>query len=527
MDLPNRKRAIGTKWVFKNKKDERGIVIRNKTRLVAQGHRQEEGIDYKEVFAPMERIEAIRLFLAYASFIGFLVDQMDVKSAFLYGTIEEEVYVTQPPRFKDPDHPDKVYKVVKALYGLHQAPRAWHVKRGRGTKLPQSSGPPVKVGDEAVHKELGDIMERAATTASSFRTEQASRVNTLGSKEDSMKLMELMEHYTKLSELFWGIATARTTDDGEVEISANIDGQVKTITEESLRRHLMLEDSDEAHDSPLPRVYTLRSNEGSLQQNELMDLVTKLTDRIEVLENDMQQTKKVYSFALTKLILRMKKLEKKGRKIFEIDKDPTILFVHPEQDMEYDFDISTAKGFTTASVPVTTASASISTLQEEFDRARQEQEVVAEADQAHDIDWSDPAVLRYHALQNRSFSVAESSKKRSREDYDEDNAKKQKLEDDVEKEEVRDSIDIVPRDDIAIDIESLATKYPIVNWKTHDVLDLHILVQERIAIHMMIEKKYPLIQEMLSRMLSRRLEVDQESKMAFELLWFIRSQLQK
>ncbi|GJZ83856.1 putative ribonuclease H-like domain-containing protein [Tanacetum coccineum] len=126
VDLPIRKRAIGTKWVFRNKKDERGIVIRNKARLVAQGHRQEEGIDYEEVFAPVARIEAIRLFLAYASFMGFLVYQMDVKSAFLYGTIEEEVYVTQPPGFKDPDHPNKVYKVVKALYGLHQAPRAWY-----------------------------------------------------------------------------------------------------------------------------------------------------------------------------------------------------------------------------------------------------------------------------------------------------------------------------------------------------------------------------------------------------------------
>ncbi|GJS13726.1 putative ribonuclease H-like domain-containing protein [Tanacetum coccineum] len=87
---------------------------------------QEKGIDYEEVFAPVARIEAIRLFLAYASFIGFLVYQMDVKSAFLYGTIEEEVYVTQPPGFKDHDHRDKVYKVVKALYGLHQAPRAWY-----------------------------------------------------------------------------------------------------------------------------------------------------------------------------------------------------------------------------------------------------------------------------------------------------------------------------------------------------------------------------------------------------------------
>nr|GEW30516.1 retrovirus-related Pol polyprotein from transposon TNT 1-94 [Tanacetum cinerariifolium] len=125
VDLPHRKRAIGTKWVFRNKKDERCIVVRNKARLVAQGHTQEEGIDYEEVFAPVARIEAIRLFLAYVSFMGFMVYQMDVKSAFLYGTIEEEVYVCQPPGFEDPDHPDKVYKVVKALYGLHQAPRAW------------------------------------------------------------------------------------------------------------------------------------------------------------------------------------------------------------------------------------------------------------------------------------------------------------------------------------------------------------------------------------------------------------------
>ncbi|GJX65472.1 putative ribonuclease H-like domain-containing protein [Tanacetum coccineum] len=227
VDLPSGKKAIRTKWVFRNMKDERGIVIRNKARsmigsliyltasrpdimfavcacarfqvtpkishllavkrifryskgkptlglwysrdspfelvdytnsdyavstqdnksttggylltkgfdagrfqyLVSSeswGRRQEEGIDYEEVFAPVARIEAIRLFLAYASFMGFLVYQMDVKSAFLYGTIEEEVYVTQPPGFKDPDHPDKVYKVVKALYGLHQAPRAWY-----------------------------------------------------------------------------------------------------------------------------------------------------------------------------------------------------------------------------------------------------------------------------------------------------------------------------------------------------------------------------------------------------------------
>ncbi|GKC66317.1 putative ribonuclease H-like domain-containing protein, partial [Tanacetum coccineum] len=124
VDIPNEKRAIGSKWVFRNKNDERGIVIRNKARLVAQGYTQEEGIDYDEVFAPVARIEAIRLFLAYASFKDFVVYQMDVKNVFLYEKIEEEVYVCQPPGFEDLDFPDRVYKVEKALYGLHQAPRA-------------------------------------------------------------------------------------------------------------------------------------------------------------------------------------------------------------------------------------------------------------------------------------------------------------------------------------------------------------------------------------------------------------------
>nr|GEV23999.1 hypothetical protein [Tanacetum cinerariifolium] len=125
-DLPFRKKAIGTKWVYRSKKDKRGVVVRNKAQLVSQGHMQEEGIDYDEFFAFVARIKAIRIFLAFASYTGFIVYQMDVKCAFLYDTINEEVYVTQPPSFVDPKFPNKVYKVVKALYGLHQAPRAWY-----------------------------------------------------------------------------------------------------------------------------------------------------------------------------------------------------------------------------------------------------------------------------------------------------------------------------------------------------------------------------------------------------------------
>ncbi|GJS70127.1 putative ribonuclease H-like domain-containing protein [Tanacetum coccineum] len=450
---------------------------RNKARLVAQGPRQEEGIDYEEVFAPVARIKAIRLFLAYASFVGFLVYQMDVKSAFLYETIEEEVYVTQPPGFKDPDYLDKVYKVyvddiifgstnkelctafeklmkdkfqmcstgeltfflglqviqkedgifisqdkyiakilkkfnytdvksastpvdlekplvkdgdvddvdvylyrsmirylkgkptlglwysrdspfelvaytdsdyagatqdrksttggcqflgnrliswqckkqtvvatstTEAEYDKHieylmlkasplksclrrgylcqyavkhvgstcniknvlkESKTSRHVKRGRDTKIPQSSGLLVKVGDEAVHKELGDKMERDATTASSLEAEQDSdaqtrfettfkqsndppltRVNTLGSGEDNMKLMELMSHCTTLSEL--QTAALSTNEDGVRGITATIDRKVKVfISESSIRRHLKLEDSDGISSLPTVEIF--------------------------------------------------------------------------------------------------------------------------------------------------------------------------------------------------------------------------------------------------------------------------------
>ncbi|KAJ9535256.1 hypothetical protein OSB04_un001651 [Centaurea solstitialis] len=123
---PRKRTIIGSKWIFRNKLDEIGTIIRNKARLVAQGYRQEEGIDYDETFAPVARLEAIRLFLAFAAHMNFKVYQMDIKNAFLNGKLNEEVYVAQPPGFVDPKFPDHVYKLNKALYGLKQAPRAWY-----------------------------------------------------------------------------------------------------------------------------------------------------------------------------------------------------------------------------------------------------------------------------------------------------------------------------------------------------------------------------------------------------------------
>ncbi|GKB03026.1 retrovirus-related pol polyprotein from transposon TNT 1-94 [Tanacetum coccineum] len=123
---PKNMTIIGTKWVFRNKLDENGVVSRNKARLVAQGYNQQEGIDYDETYAPVARLESIRILLAYACALDFKLFQMDVKSAFLNGFINEEVYVAQPPGFIDFEKPDHVYKLKKALYGLKQAPKAWY-----------------------------------------------------------------------------------------------------------------------------------------------------------------------------------------------------------------------------------------------------------------------------------------------------------------------------------------------------------------------------------------------------------------
>ena len=126
VERPKNYNVIGTKWVFRNKQNEDGMVVRNKTKLVAQGFTQVEGLDFGETFAPVARLEAIRILLAYACSHNIKLFQMDVKSAFLNGKISELVFVEQPPGFEDPKKPNHVYKLSKALYGLKQAPRAWY-----------------------------------------------------------------------------------------------------------------------------------------------------------------------------------------------------------------------------------------------------------------------------------------------------------------------------------------------------------------------------------------------------------------
>ncbi|GKA57219.1 ribonuclease H-like domain-containing protein [Tanacetum coccineum] len=315
--------------------DERGIVIRNKARLVAQGYTQEEGIDCDEVFAQVARIEEIRLFLAYASFKDFVVYQMDVKSAFLYGKIKEEVYVCQPPGFEDPDFPDRVYNVEKALYGLHQAPRAWYetlstylldnsypntykekqrkvleVEEFWSTVKAKTINGEVQLHalvdgkkilitksfvrrdlkledeeDEAVHKELGDSLVRAATTASSLEAEQ-----------DSGNITKTRSKATPNESSSLG-----TTSGGGPRCQETMGDTIAQTRFENVSKH--------SNDSLLARGNTLQSDKDRLKLDELMALCTTLQNKV----LDLEKTKTSQHNKIASLKRRVKKLEKKNR----------------------------------------------------------------------------------------------------------------------------------------------------------------------------------------------------------------------
>ncbi|GJS17673.1 putative ribonuclease H-like domain-containing protein [Tanacetum coccineum] len=927
--------------LLQNKKDERGIVIRNKARLVAQGYTQEEGIDYDEVFAPVARIEAIRLFLAYASFKDFVVYQMDVKSAFLYGKIEEEVYVCQPLGFEDPEFPDKVYKVEKALYGLHQAPRAWYetlstylldnrfqrgqidktlfIKRIKSDILlvqvyvddiifgstkkelctdfeklmhkkfqmssigeltfflglqvtqkddgifisqdkyvdeilkkfgfstvktastPMETSKPLLKDAEAedvdVHlyrSMIGSLILDRKSTSRGYQflgrrliswqcKKQTIVANSTTKAEDSneKKLIQMIKIHTdhnvadmltKAFDPYWiflnqhgefgiydkqhgcyqetigsegfqeivdflngshisllanvlnevvyeewddRVESATTTAaslDAE-QASGNINRTQSTVIpnvplpqgigvggsprcQEAMGGSIAQTRSERVttpHLDHLPRVYTLGSDEGSMTLQELTVLCTTLSKKVEILEADLKQTKQVFGAAYTKLIMKVKKLEKtvktshsrrrakivvsddeedskdsskQGRMIEEIDQDAGVTLAEQtttklkqrQERAGYKATIRLQEQLDKQERQRIVGDAEAAQrLQEEIDaaekqrmaqvhqaaqgfiedewediRARveadeeltqklqaEERDKYSEVDQARMLVDLINQRKRYFAAQKaeakrnkpmtqaqqrtymsnyikhmgshtmqqlkrytfdelkelfettmkhvstftsietedkeRESELAAGSSKRPRAEHDEqhdkESVKKQKLEEnDAEKEELRACLDIVPRDEIAMDFESLATKYPIIDWKTHiltenmmyyqiiradrssknykifsEMLDdfdrqdvtlfepceedevwrnqqgynliswrlfdscgVHVLLMANgIAIHMMIEKKFPLTQEMLSRMINRRLEVDHESEMAFELLRITRSQLKK
>ncbi|GJS67471.1 retrovirus-related pol polyprotein from transposon TNT 1-94 [Tanacetum coccineum] len=216
----------GTKWVFRNKKDERGIVIRNKARLVAQGYTQEEGIDYDEVFSPIARIEAIRLFLAYASFKDFVVYQMDVKSAFLYGKIEEEVYVCQPPGFEDPDFPDRVYKTM----GLKEE-KLTRPYSSEGKKMSSKGELTFFLGLQVQLKKDGIFISQDTYVGEILKKFRFTEVKTASTPTETQKPLLMIPSQSKVQEID---VVANSTTEAEYVAASSCCGQVLWIQNQLL-----------------------------------------------------------------------------------------------------------------------------------------------------------------------------------------------------------------------------------------------------------------------------------------------------
>nr|GEU78476.1 putative ribonuclease H-like domain-containing protein [Tanacetum cinerariifolium] len=308
VDLPFGKKAIGTNRIYRNKKDERGVVVRNKARLVAQGHRQEEGIDYDEVFAPVARIKAIEIFLAFASYMRFIVYQMNMKSAFLYGKIDKEVYVSKSLGFIDPKFPNKVYKVVKALYGLHQAPRAWYATLS--TFLVQSGYRRGLIDKTLfIKKDKKDIMLTTVATS----TTEADYVAAANCCRQvlwiqNQRMVILFRLGKKMQ--FELVLGALNGDQPPVTESSCIHD-----TTQDPRDSLDLEGTNGSegdqvqspHDSPLLGGHTSYRSEGALNLEELFSICTNLSNRVLALET----VKDAQAAEIIALKARIKKLEKK------------------------------------------------------------------------------------------------------------------------------------------------------------------------------------------------------------------------
>nr|GEY64000.1 ribonuclease H-like domain-containing protein [Tanacetum cinerariifolium] len=206
--------------------------------MTRMGYTQEEGIDYDEFFAPVARIKAIRLFLAYASFMGIMVYQMDVKSDFLYGTIKEEVYVCQPLGFEDPDYPDKVYKVIKALYGLHQAPRAWNEDKGSRAIMNLHGDQEFLMAEMKNLKPLSQETQQAQLRASQLAINSFLHAHTI-----KYALVVNPTIYVSCIKKFWATATVKKVN-GDIQLRALTDGKNVVVSESIIRRDLHLDDAN-------------------------------------------------------------------------------------------------------------------------------------------------------------------------------------------------------------------------------------------------------------------------------------------
>nr|GEW81036.1 hypothetical protein [Tanacetum cinerariifolium] len=459
--LPKGKHAIGKKWVYKNKKDERGIVVRNKARLVAQGYTQEEGIDY---------------------------DEIDVKSAFLYDTIEKEMYVCQPPGFEDPHFPNKVYKLEKALYGLHQAPRAC-----------EDSKHPIK------------------TNKALLKDEKAKDVDVQLYRKMIGSLMYLKASRPDI--IFVVCACARFQVTPKVSHLHAVKRIFKYLKDEVASTGV-----DVRHGGVATTITSLDVGQGS--------------DIVLALEEDLKQTKKVYGAAYTKLITKAHSQEDQPEDQLGVLSAAKALADTSRRNVQtYTKRRAVSTGrhrVSTASRMISTAEDSVSTvgasmpvitagmidketavrLQEQFDEEeRQRMTILHQVDQTFtDEEWEnirarveadEELTQRLQAEERNKYSEVDQAKmlklevkKDAKEELDQGMTKKQKIGkslepmnkdvDELSQEELHHLIIIVL--DQGMNVEALQTKYPIIDWEIYtdntrkdDLVQLWSLVKERFS----------------------------------------------
>nr|GEX38547.1 hypothetical protein [Tanacetum cinerariifolium] len=516
---------ILTTRIHKDRPLDQVIGDLNKARSVAQGYIQEDRINYDEVFAPVARIEAIRLFLAYASFKDFVMYQMDVNSAFLYGKIEEEVYVCQPPRFEDLDFPDRIYKAKKALYGLHQAPRAWSM--------------------------IGSLMDLTS------------------SRPDIMFA-------------FWSTAMAKTIN-GEVHIHDRVDGKEIVITESSIRRDLQQADKEGIDCLPNSTIFEQLALMGTIIISTLKDTKPKKPKRKDTQVPHLSGPTESVAYeaihkelgdSLVRVATTASSLEAEQNSE-KIDADHQLAERLQAQEQE---ELSDAKKATLFQQLLEKKRKHFAAKRTEEKRnkpptkAQQRKIMCAYLKNMEGFKLKDLKLKEFDSTKemfNRAF-------------------RRQKVEDDKEKAELKQLMETISdKEEVVIDAIPFAVKSPrIVDWKIYkegkksyyqivradgksqmymtfsqmlksfdmeDLEDLYKLVKARylstrlvenmdyllwsdmktmfephsMHIYILVEKKYLLTPPTLLMILEKKLQINYESKMAYQLCKLIKKQLKK
>nr|GEW22301.1 putative ribonuclease H-like domain-containing protein [Tanacetum cinerariifolium] len=461
-----------------NKLDKRGIVIRNKSRLVAQGHTQEEGIHYDEVFAPVVRIKAIRLFLAYASFKDFMVYQIDVKSAFLYKKIKEEVHVFQPLGFEDPDFPDKVYKVEKALYGLHQTPRGWATTTASSLEVKKNSGNINKTQNKATSNEpssqgtsSGDgprCQDNIRDTSAHTRTKTAQQTKIDGLEKRVKKLEKKQRSRTyKLKRLYKGrideidadedISLVSTHDDVSTqdnivqdECIEDIEEVVKVVT----TAKMIIDDVIDAAqvttviaDIPVSAAETIVTTTPTITAESIKTNVEVTQDpkRKGVMIQEPEET------TTTKIVFSQQPQvpdKEKRRKFFAAKRDEEKRNKPHTKAQQRNLMCNYLKNME-GWKPKSLKNKSFDEVQKLFDKSMKRVNTF--------VDYRTELVVEG----SKKDEVTKGSLKRIGEELEQENAKKQKIKDDKESAELKQCLEIIPDigDDVTIDATLLSSKY--------------------------------------------------------------------